>query len=304
MARQVLVFASVIVLAPLAAQAQVQTAPPVAKSRTFVGAARCRPCHPDVYASWQKTRMANVVRDPKAHPEAVLGDFEHPDPLRTFDLSQVAFVYGSRWKQRYFAKQGDDYYPLPAPWDIKNKNWTLYHVEKNADWWVPYYGEDNKERPTGPLCDGCHSVETTTSKRRNLQRGMSAARKCHGPGSEHIAGPRPDNIVNPAKLDFVRANDVCMQCHSQGRPLSNPNAGHYEDWPVGFIPGERLADFWKLEEEKFGVQDFNYFQDGTAHNFAATHEAIRDSQSVQHVPQGQDAPLGARAAQIVADRLT
>ena len=26
----------------------------------------------------------------------------------------VAFVYGSRWKQRYFTKIGDDYYPEPA----------------------------------------------------------------------------------------------------------------------------------------------------------------------------------------------
>jgi hypothetical protein len=41
--------------------------------------------------------MANVVRDPREHPEAVLGDFAHPDPLRTFDLDQVAFVYGSRY---------------------------------------------------------------------------------------------------------------------------------------------------------------------------------------------------------------
>ncbi|MBB5319320.1 hypothetical protein [Tunturibacter empetritectus] len=63
--------------------------------------------------------MANVVRDPKEHPEEVVGDFIHADPLRTFSLDQVAFVYGSRWKQRYFTKRGDDYYPLPAQWDVK-----------------------------------------------------------------------------------------------------------------------------------------------------------------------------------------
>jgi hypothetical protein len=47
----------------------------------------------------KQTRMANVVRDPCEHPEAVLGDFAHPDPLRTFGLDQVAFVYGNRHKQ-------------------------------------------------------------------------------------------------------------------------------------------------------------------------------------------------------------
>jgi len=49
--------------------------------------------------------MANVVRDPREHSEAVLGDFAHPDPRRTFDLDQVAFAYGSRYKQRYFTKR-------------------------------------------------------------------------------------------------------------------------------------------------------------------------------------------------------
>jgi len=37
--------------------------------------------------------------------------------VRTFGIDQVAFVYGSRWKQRYFTRRGDDYFPLPAQWD-------------------------------------------------------------------------------------------------------------------------------------------------------------------------------------------
>src|SRR5277367_5359819 len=84
----------------------------------FIGSEKCAKCHASAYKGWKQTRMANVVRDPKLHPDAVLGDFVHPDPTRTFDLTQVAFVYGSRWKQRYFARRGDDYYPLPAQWDI------------------------------------------------------------------------------------------------------------------------------------------------------------------------------------------
>ena len=48
--------------------------------------------------------MANVVRDPKEHPEAIIPDFSKPDPLLTFTKEEVAFVYGSGWKQRYFRK--------------------------------------------------------------------------------------------------------------------------------------------------------------------------------------------------------
>jgi len=47
----------------------------------------------------------HVVRDPKTHPDAVLTDFTHADPLITFDLKDVAFVYGSKWKQRFFTKK-------------------------------------------------------------------------------------------------------------------------------------------------------------------------------------------------------
>jgi predicted CXXCH cytochrome family protein len=89
--------------------------------------------------------------------------------------------------------------------------------------------------------------------------------KCHGPGSEHVAHPTKTNIVNPDTLDYVRGNDVCIQCHSQGRPLSNPINGRYYDWPVGFIPGRRLADFWKLEELRPGTTSFYQYADRTAH---------------------------------------
>lgn len=71
--------------------------------------------------------------------------------------------------------------------------------------------------------------------------------------------------MNPETLDYVRGNDVCMQCHTQGRPLENPINGKYYDWSVGFLPGERLADHWKLEELKLGATDFFQFADLAAH---------------------------------------
>jgi hypothetical protein len=48
--------------------------------------------------------MANVVRDPRQHPDAIIPDFAKPDPLLTFTKDDIALVYGSRWKQRYFKK--------------------------------------------------------------------------------------------------------------------------------------------------------------------------------------------------------
>ena len=230
----------------------------------FVGSESCRSCHAQQFNGWMQTRMANVVRDPKEHPDAVLGDFVRPDPIRTFGLDDVAFVYGSRYKQRYFVKRGDDYFPLPAQWDIAQKRWLPYHVEAGTDWWAPYYGPSNSDRPTGPTCDGCHSVNYNV-KTKEVTEWNVGCEKCHGPGSEHVAHPTRTNIVNPRTLDYVRGNDVCVQCHSQGRPLNNPIDGKYYDWPVGFLPGQRLADHWRLEELKPGTTDFYQFADLTAH---------------------------------------
>ena len=180
--------------------------------------------------------MANVVRDPKQHPEVVIPDFTKPDPLLTFKLDDVAFVYGTKWKQRYFTKVGDDYFPLPAQWDVTHKLWRAYMVQPNTDWWVPFYPADNMKRPTGPLCDGCHSVNYDVRPRRS-RSGTSGASGATVRAASTFEQPGAATIVNPARLDFVRANDTCIQCHSQGQPLKNPIEGQYYDWPVGFHQG-------------------------------------------------------------------
>ena len=232
----------------------------------FVGSAACQQCHAEVFARWSKTRMANVVRDPKVHPDAIIPDFSKADPLLTFTKDDIAFVYGSGWKQRYFKKIGNDYFPLPAQWDITHKIWRPYHVADNADWWAPLYPDpgDNSKRPTGPLCDGCHSVGFDIGNNSVAEWNVGCER-CHGAGSTHAEHPTRDNIINPGRMDYVRANDTCIQCHSQGQPRKNPIEGKYYDWPVGYRVGLNLSDFWKLEPHQLGQLTFTHFPDGTAH---------------------------------------
>jgi predicted CXXCH cytochrome family protein len=232
--------------------------------RTYVGSAICADCHDSIYQRWAKTRMANVVTDPRVRPQVIIPDLSKPDPLLNFKLDDIALVYGTKWKQRYFTKVGNDYFPLGAQWDVNHKIWRAYSVPAGADWWVPFYPAQNSGRPTGPLCDGCHSVNYDI-KTKTLTEWNVGCERCHGPGSEHASNPSRANIVNPARLDFVRATDTCIQCHSQGQPLSNPINGQYYDWPVGFHQGLNLKDFWKLEDHKLGETTFTHFADGTGH---------------------------------------
>ncbi|MEO8126558.1 MAG: cytochrome c3 family protein [Bryobacteraceae bacterium] len=233
-------------------------------ANNYTGSKACAACHPATFERWKKTRMANVVQDPKEHPEAIIPDLTKPDPLLTFKKEDIAFTYGSKWKQRYFKKVGDDYFVLPAQWDIKNAIWRPYYVKPGTDWWVPHYPADQMQRHTGPLCDGCHSVNYNVATKQVTEWNVGCE-KCHGPGAAHVKSPSRANIVNPARLDFVRANDVCLQCHTQGKPKNNPINGKYYDWPVGFVPGNQLSDFWELEEHKLGETTFTHFAEDSAH---------------------------------------
>ena len=229
----------------------------------YVGSEACEKCHAEIYRRWKKTPMANVVRDPRTHPEAITPDLGSNNVAK-FTKDRVAFVYGSLWKQRYFTKIGDDYFPLPAQWDVANRVWRPYMVPNGGDWWTAVYPPDNMRRPTGPLCDGCHSVGYDIHTKQVAEWNVGCER-CHGPGSEHVAHPSRGNTLNPAQMDDIAANDTCIQCHSQGQPLSNPIEGKYYDWPVGYNVGLKLQDFWKLEDCSLGQTTFYYFPDCTAH---------------------------------------
>jgi predicted CXXCH cytochrome family protein len=234
-----------------------------ATSSQYSGSQSCEKCHAEIHAHWKKTPMANVVRDPREHPDSIIPDLAK-NPLAKFTKDQIALVYGSVWKQRYFTKIGDDYFPEPAQWDVTHKVWRPYFVANGTDWWAPLYPPDNMQRPTGPTCDGCHSVGYNVHTKQVVEWNVGCE-KCHGPGSEHVAHPTRDNILNPARTDYRSANDTCIQCHSQGRPLTNPIEGRYYDWPVGYQVGMNLRDFWQLEEHTLGQTTFTHYSDGTAH---------------------------------------
>ena len=195
---------------------------------SYVGSRACQRCHAATYERWSHTRMANIITDPKVNPRAVLGDFSTPNPLVMFKLEDVAFVYGTKWKQRYFIRKGNDYYPANAQWDVTNRVWRPYFLQPNTEWWVTHYpaaAGDNSGRPTGPLCDGCHSTNYDVADEAGRPSGTSAASAAMVPAARTLRSRRRANIIDPSRLDYVSANDTCIQCHSQGQPLTQPDRG-------------------------------------------------------------------------------
>jgi predicted CXXCH cytochrome family protein len=207
--------------------------------------------------------MANVVRDPRQAPDAILPDLA-TNTVSPFPKEDVALVYGSRWKQRYFRKVGEDYFVEPAQWDVTHRVWRRYFVENGTDWWATLYPPDNMQRPTGPLCDGCHSVGYDVKTHQPAEWNVGCE-QCHGAGSVHVAHPTATNIVDPGRMDDRHETDTCIQCHSQGRPVTNPIEGRYYDWPVGYRVGLELRDSWRLEDHRLGDTTFTHWAEGSAH---------------------------------------
>ena len=53
---------------------QSKTANSAHYSAHYVGSQACAKCHAQIYDRWKKTPMANVVRDPREHPDAIIPD--------------------------------------------------------------------------------------------------------------------------------------------------------------------------------------------------------------------------------------
>jgi len=77
-------------LRPLTNQEQTQQAQTTASAH-YVGSQACAKCHERIYEHWQKTPMANIVRDPRQHPDAITPDLA-TNNVSKFSKDQVAFV--------------------------------------------------------------------------------------------------------------------------------------------------------------------------------------------------------------------
>lgn len=104
-------------------------------------------------------------------------------------------------------------------------------------------------RAIEPACLHCHAsqvrhISGTLNKYQDqpfLENGVSCER-CHGPGQPHIQAVRTNSrdlrIVNPRKLDSVRRDSICLQCHLTGAARVARTA----EGPTAFRPGDRLSD--------------------------------------------------------------
>jgi predicted CXXCH cytochrome family protein len=205
----------------------------------------CADCHRKIYESYKQTPMA---RDSGAAEDGLLqGSYFHAASgvhysvfLRdgkawmSYDRDSgvgtgngQAALHGERQLLAYLGSGnlGRAYlYQINGQWFETPIN---YYTQKREWEMAPNY-EGVKNMPAALTIDSnclhCHAtdVQQALPGARNRydgppfrQAGIGCA-ACHGDPSQHLAEMGAGPIVNPAKLDPVRRDSVCMQCHLEG----------------------------------------------------------------------------------------
>jgi tetratricopeptide (TPR) repeat protein len=169
--------------------------------------------------------------------------YERPNapPGRALHGRQLLLYYlgsGRRGRTWLFQREGY-WYELPINWYAKKHLWDM----------TPNYlkaSEMPLTLPVDPGCLHCHAsdVQQSLPDARNhfsgppFPRGGISCESCHGDPSQHLATHGKGPILNPASLDPVRRDSVCLECHLEGEVVVVKQGRHL----AAFRPGDNLFD--------------------------------------------------------------
>ena len=222
-----------------------------------MGASRCMFCHPAEVEGYARSAMAHSLRRAGQEPDGIVsahgstitmrssptGYWQHWENGGDSSDYRVDYVVGSgNHASGYLVDIGGHLFQSPV---------TFYTSRKSYDL-APGYEKVNDPdftRPVSEECVLCHSgtalhVQGTLNQYRPPIFAAEAitCERCHGPVERHLADPRADTIVNPAKLEPAARDSVCEQCHLFGAARV-PNPGKKLS---DFIPGQRLEDTFTI----------------------------------------------------------
>jgi hypothetical protein len=194
---------------------------------------------------------------------------------------RVEYTLGNRRVQHYLTTlDNGQIIILPPSWDIQRHDWfhNLEIVRTDESTQTPIQQWNRG-------CVGCHvSQETvnynpaTRSYATKWADFGTSCERCHGPGSAHVAQyangtdlgrTAEPRIVRPTRLDPVRANMVCAQCHSLRSVIASD-----------FTAGADYYDYFRpvLEYESAINSDSSYWADGRPRRFSNDAMGLWESQ--------------------------
>jgi len=166
--------------------------------------------------------LFQILRDPLGRPEP-------------WHEERIDYVIGSGRAARSYLRWSDE------------RLWMLgvtWYREMDAVSLSPGpYFEAASQRVADHLCINCHTGSAPRlapgERSRFAAPGETGieCRRCHGDGEAHCLSGDPLDIVNPARLDPQRQDEVCAQCHlSAALEIVRPGAALDE-----YVPGTPLG---------------------------------------------------------------
>ena len=226
--------------------------------------AACASCHRAIYDRYQRTPMANGSG--RAIDGLTSADFTHAasgihyriyeDAGRVYmsydrdraapggvlsGRQQLLYFLGSDKRGRtYLFEQQGYWFEIPINWYTKKGIWDMTPNYLSAK-------EMPLTLPVDPSCLRCHAsaVQPSMPDARNhfaaepfLSGGVTCD-SCHGDPTAHIASKGHAPILNPARLDPIRRDSVCLNCHLEGKVIVVRQG---KSLPA-FKPGDNLFDY-------------------------------------------------------------
>jgi predicted CXXCH cytochrome family protein len=232
--------------------------PKVAGRSGYVGNEACARCHAAIYESYEKTAMAHasgpaldaLTPAEFTHKESGIHyriyeengrawlSFDRPGDLEVQGKRELLYYIGSGRRGRSYLFETDGFlFESPVNWYANKQVWDMAPAYQNAR-------EMPLNLPAYTSCLNCHVSEMRAPAKDTdnhyptppfSHNGVSCER-CHGPGTAHANG---GEIINPAKLSPIRRDEICMQCHLEGKvAIERPGRHAYE-----FRPGQELTDY-------------------------------------------------------------
>jgi len=165
-------------------------------------------------------------------------NFERPNDAQVRGKRELLYYIGSGRRGRSYLFAVDGFlFESPVNWYADRQVWDMAPAYGNAS-------EIPMNLPAFASCLHCHvsgmqppapGTENRYATPPFSNSGVICER-CHGPGAAHTKGGA---IVNPAKLDATRRDQVCMQCHLEGKAAIEQPGRHVYD----FQPGQQLSDY-------------------------------------------------------------
>lgn len=245
-----------------------ETSPQISKADRSIGDQACARCHSAIYDSYQSTSMAHASgpvidaltpaefthkesgvhyriysEDGRAWLSFERTSSEKARSTRKEDSQltgkrELLYYIGSGRRGRSYLFQTDGFlFESPVNWYANRHTWDMAPAYQSAR-------EIPLNLPAYAGCLHCHvsGIQPPLAGTENqypqppFTHGGVSCERCHGDGAAHLTG---GTIVNPAKLAPARRDEICMQCHLEGKvAIERPGRHVYE-----FRPGDSLADY-------------------------------------------------------------